>query len=120
MKKIFSTLLAVLALVLSSCSGIGGINDALELKAAISDKFDAEKVEIRITDKEIIEVSFKDSDLSAQDHQKKQEIATEVGRMALEMQPEGYKTGTVNFVQSGDYLVVTTTKSEVFDMFPEN
>ena len=120
MRKIYPVLLAFLALILSSCSGIGGLKDVLELKTAISDKFDAEKVEVSITNEDNIEVSFNDADLSALDHQKKQEIATEVGRMALEMKPEGFKTGTVNFVQSADYLVVTSTDSEAFDMFPEN
>lgn len=118
MRNCLFILFYFLLLGLGSCSGFDRITDALELKNEIEEKYDSEEVEVKVTNKEDISVSLIDKDLSDLSPQEKQKIAVEIGEMVLEMQPEGFKAGTVHFVENTHMLNVKTSSSVAFEMFP--
>ncbi len=120
MKRINFTILTFLLILFISCSN--SAEEFLfmkELKTSISDKYETEKVEIKINNKTELSVLFKDSKFENYSKNKKERISFEIGKMAMDLNEnkEKIKTGVVKFISEENYGIVKTTDTESFKMY---
>ena len=120
MKKINFTLLTFLLTLLISCSNLTEefvfMND---LKESISDKYETEKVEIKINNKTELIVLIKDSKFESYSGKEKARISYDIGSMVtnLKTSKEKIKSGSVKFISEENYGVVKTSEIDSYKLY---
>ncbi len=120
MKKINFTLLTFLLTLFISCSNLTEefvfMND---LKESISDKYETEKVEIKINNKTELIVLIKDSKFESYSGKEKARISYDIGSMAMNLKTskEKIKSGSVKFISEENYGVVKTSEIDSYKMY---
>jgi hypothetical protein len=120
MKKCASTIMAILLITLFSCSEVTGEFEYMNrLKKSIAEKYETEKVEINIKNKNELTVSLIDSKFDEYSPEKKEQISREIGKLAQELREdkEKIKSGVVNFRDEKNYGIANTSDTETFQMY---
>lgn len=115
MKKTLLPLLIVLSFLLGSCS-FDGLEYVRDLQETLASKYEAEEVLVKVLNKELI-VTFKNSPLDDLSPEEKQEIALEIGALALapEKKP-ALEKGKLVFEENTDLGVASVSDRNSYDM----
>ena len=92
------------------------------LKEVLTERYASEKLEISIINQEELTVTLIGAGYKDYSPDEKQEIAREIGQLAVsidEEQPK-FKSGVVEFVENSRFLVVSISHKESYDMFPDH
>lgn len=119
MKKITTTIFAVIFISLLSCSEMTGEFEFMnELKTSISGKYETSEIEIKMENRELI-VILKESDFSHLNVAEKEQISREIGKLVNEIRGKKEKTGSgvVKFREEGDYGIAKTSSTETYQMY---
>ncbi|WP_018478661.1 hypothetical protein [Pontibacter roseus] len=120
MKKCTSAILTILLISLFSCSEMTGEFKYLNrLKESISEKYETEKVEVNIKNKNELTVSLTDPKFDDYSPAKKEYISREIGKLAQELREgkEKIKSGVVNFRDEANYGIAKTSSTVTFQMY---
>jgi hypothetical protein len=90
-----------------------------DLKESISDKYETEKVEIKINNKTELKILIKDSKFENYSGKDKAIISYDIGRMAtnLKESKEKIKTGVVKFISEENYGVTKTSETDSYKLY---
>jgi len=106
--------------VIVSCSNVTNeLSFMNDLKESISEKYDIEKVELKMNNGSNLTVIIKDSKFENYDLKRKQRISSEIGQMITHLRDndEPIKSGSVRFMNEDNYGIIKTSDSESFKMF---
>ncbi|MCK0148175.1 hypothetical protein MWU78_21185 [Arenibacter sp. F26102] len=90
-----------------------------QLKKSISEKYEPEKVDIKIKNNDELIVSLIDHKFDDYSPARKEQISREIEKLAQELRKdkETIKSGVVNFRDEGNYGIAKTSSKETFQMF---
>lgn len=87
-----------------------------KLKEAISENYDTDDIKINISKNnknELLNILIEDSKFNNYSPKKKQNMANEIGEIALELRKKVI-TGELTFVDKSNYGIVKTSKSDSY------
>lgn len=120
MKKYACTILPIFLIILFSCSEMTGeFKYMIQLKKAISEKYESDKIDINIKNNNELIVSLIDPKFDDYTATKKEQIALEIGKLAQELSEdkETIKSGTVSFQDEKNYGIAKISSAETFPMY---
>lgn len=120
MRRLKFILFAFLTTLVFSCSNlVGEFEFMLNLKESISEKYDTEKVEVKIHNKTTLIVSIKDSRFEELSGKVKQKISHEIGGMVSDLRKDDHniESGIVKFISEENYGVAKTSQTDSYNMY---
>ncbi len=120
MKNFITIIISITLALFISCSETRGEFKFMnELKQAISEKYDIEKVEINIKSNNELFVSLIDRKLKNHTSESKKQMSLDIGKLAQELRgdKEKIKAGEVKFVEEQKYGIAKTSKTESYSMY---